>query len=87
MVVCFNAPFDLSRLAIGVGEARGRHYGGFSFPIWTYQHGRQRKDHSWRPRIAVRSLDSRRSLIGFTAVRADDPALRRRAFRGHFLDL
>ena len=36
MIVGFNLPFDLSRLAIGVSPARGAFEGGFSFVLWDY---------------------------------------------------
>ena len=33
LIVGFNLPFDLTRLASGWGEARGRFYGGFSLVL------------------------------------------------------
>jgi hypothetical protein len=87
----FNAPFDISRLAVDSGEARGSFQGGFSFVVWTYRDQRGRiREHTFRPRIAVRSLDGRRALIGFTAGRRGDdepPGIKKKTFRGHFLDL
>ena len=37
MVVGFNLPFDLSRIAIESGEARNNFRGGFSLALWDYQ--------------------------------------------------
>ncbi len=73
-VVGFNLPFDLSRLAIGWGKARGRFYGGISLRLWDVER--------YRPRIAYKTIDSKRALIGFTT-----PADADEKFRGHFLDL
>ncbi len=86
-VVGFNLPFDLSRLAVHAGEARGGNAGGFSFQLWDYQG----KNHQYRPWITIRSLDSKRARIAFTRVGNDDDGdLTERdgtAFRGNFLDL
>lgn len=100
LIVGFNLPFDLSRLACRVGAARGRFAGGFSLALWEYQD----KNGRWhinkhRPRIAIKHIDSKRALIGFTqALEPDDddripPGSRTGrpdpsyGFRGHFLDL
>ncbi len=65
MVVNFNLPFDLTRLAKGWGRARGSFAGGFSFWLWEYQTaGRGRNDDRYRPRIRIKHLDSKRSFIG-----------------------
>ena len=37
LVVGFNLPFDLSRLAVACSPARNRFKGGFSFVLWQYQ--------------------------------------------------
>jgi hypothetical protein len=79
LIVMFNAPFDLSRLAVQATAARADMYGGFSFTVWTDEYGAER---SWRPRLAVKAIDSKRSLKKF----------RRRErgagdFAGHLLDL
>ena len=85
-VVMFNAPFDLSRLAIGYGKARGLYGGGFSLKFWD--------EERFRPRVTYKTIDSKRSLIGFSqpsqidATDFDhDADGRPRAFRGNFLDL
>ncbi len=98
-VVSFNLPFDLSRVAHACGDARGRFEGGFSLALWGYQDTRGVwRESRYRPRVAIKTIDSKRALKGFTRpVRVDkedrapegmpgrpDPAY---AFRGHFLDL
>lgn len=93
VVVAFNMPFDLGRLACEVGLARGRYKGGFSFSFLTYtdDQGIERPDRLV-PRIAVKAWDSKRARIGFTSAwRKRDPkrigAGRKNSWRGHFLDL
>jgi hypothetical protein len=109
-VVCFNSPFDLSRIAWHAGEARtgkgmaarGRYdpyAGGFSFAVWERNQwigGKRESRH--RPRIAIKSIDSKRALKGFRAPyetdtidqipgggeTEPDPEFR---WRGDFLDL
>ncbi len=57
-IVGFNLPFDISRLAIQHGAARGKAMrGGFTFKL------SQRR---WRPAIQIRHLNARASLIQFT---------------------
>jgi hypothetical protein len=84
-VVCFNSPFDLSRIAWHAGEARtgkgiaarGRYdpyAGGFSFAVWERNQrigGKRESRH--RPRIAIKSIDSKRALKGFRAPFETDP--------------
>ena len=78
-IVCFNAPFDFSRIAVDVAEARWDMRGGFSFTIWTDDHGQPAP---FRPRLAVKNLDSKRALKKFRRLERgkDDHA-------GHLLDL
>ncbi|MFE3653339.1 hypothetical protein ACFXO2_37095 [Streptomyces sp. NPDC059152] len=57
-VVGFNLPFDISRIAIDVGAARGFYDGGFSFKLWE-------DNDRWRPRLRVKHLDSKKSFIGW----------------------
>jgi hypothetical protein len=68
LLVGFNLPFDLSRIAGDVAAARGRFAGGFSFGLWFYRDksGRKRR-HQNRPRIGIKHIDSKRALKGFTA--------------------
>jgi hypothetical protein len=100
LLVAFNHPFDLSRIASDSTLARGRYAGGFSLGVWTYvdKNGVERR-HPFRPRISIKHIDSKRALIGFTARQSPDkvdlipegsttgkPEEDYR-FRGHFLDL
>ena len=100
-LICgFNLPFDLSRLACKSSDARDRFTGGFSLTLWEYtdDHGEPRED-KYRPRIAIKHIDSKRALKGFTGrLDPDETDLipegsttgepdRSYGFRGHFLDL
>ena len=105
-VVCFNSPFDLSRLAWQAGETRtykptertDAFEGGFSFAMFSYQRDGQRHESRYRPRVAIKSIDSKRSLKGFRSPECIDdqdlipdgdgkPDRDEWQFRGHFLDL
>ncbi len=100
LLVAFNHPFDLSRIACDVVPARLRFAGGFSLGLRTYkdQNGVVRR-HRYRPRVAIKHIDSKRALIGFTGRLEPDeedliPEGSRTGkpeedyiFRGHFLDL
>jgi hypothetical protein len=100
LVVGFNIPSAISRLAFDCSPARGFYAGGFSFCLWSYKdrRGRERKD-GFRPRVCVKHIDNKRSLIGFTGRNSPDqvdlipegcpsgklqPGYK---FRGHFLDM
>jgi hypothetical protein len=85
--VGFNLPFDLSRLAIKKpSAARGKTMrGGFSFTLSPYY---------WRPRVQVRHLNGRASLMQFAhpPKRRDARGWRKRELeaqqrRGSFIDL
>jgi len=71
LIVGFNLPFDLSRLACDVSPARGRHQGGFSFVLWEYTNPEtgERREHQFRPRIRITQIDSKRSRIDVTQPR------------------
>jgi len=85
-IVGFNLPFDISRLAIRHGSARGKAMrGGFTFKL---------SPHWWRPAIQVRHLNARASLIQFAhpPKRRDPRGQRKRKIaprnrRGSFIDL
>jgi ribosomal protein S14 len=85
-IVGFNLPFDISRLAIRHGSARGKAMrGGFTFKLSQLW---------WRPAIQVRHLNARASLIQFThpPKRRDPRGQRKRQIaprnrRGSFIDL
>jgi hypothetical protein len=100
MIVGFNLPFDLSRLAVSVGSTRDRRFaGGFSFVLWDYigEDG-QSQINKYRPRVSIKHIDSKRALKGFTGTRDPDPVdlipegsptgePEDEKFRGHLLDL
>ncbi len=100
LLVGFNLPFDLSRIACDFTAARGRFAGGFSLGVWSYidKTGCERLD-QFRPRICIKLIDSKRALKGFTARSAPDKSdlisedsetgepEKGYKFRGHFLDL
>ena len=85
-IVGFNLPFDISRLAIKHGAARGKAMrGGFTFKL-------SRK--WWRPAIQIRHLNARASLMQFThpPKPRNSPSQRNRKIaprqrRGSFIDL
>jgi hypothetical protein len=97
--VGFQLHVHLARLAFNTAPARGFFGGGFSLGLWSYfdKHGHERTN-GFRPRICVRYVDRKRSLIGFTARNSPDqedlipegsesgeprPGYR---FPGHFVD-
>jgi lambda repressor-like predicted transcriptional regulator len=101
LVVGFNLPFDLSRLAFDAGAARRDFRGGFSLDLWTYfdkDTGLETSDNN-RPRVVIKHLDSKRALISFRKrmtpdtddlIPDDSPdgkPLEKYGFAGHFLDL
>ena len=100
LLVGFNLPFDLSRLAYDYAPARGRFAGGFSLGLWSYTDKNSREfPHPFRPRIGIKQMDSKRALKGFTARNSPDKVdlipegsltgkpEQGYKFRGHFLDL
>jgi hypothetical protein len=100
LVVGFSLPSDISRLAFDSPPARAFYAGGFSFCLWSYKDGggRERSD-GFRPRVCVKHIDNKRSLIGFTGRKSPDQVdlipegslsgqpQPKYKFRGHFLDL
>ena len=101
LIVGFNLPFDLSRLAVDFGNARDKRFaGGFSLALWDYDdEDGKRQINKYRPRIAIKHIDSKRALKGFTGTLDADPVdlipegsetgepEDEYKFRGHFLDL
>lgn len=84
-IVGFNLPFDLSRIAIDHGPARGSMRGGFTFRLTS-----DTRD----PAIRVKHLSARAALIDFAApAKQETPrGMRRRGLtvrphRGFFIDL
>lgn len=94
-IVGFNIPFDISRLAVGWGKARTDFIkGGFSFALLEFRdkQGHIQQNPLW-PRVAIRTIDSKRSMIEFTSSwgrhkEAARGSLEKRGtnFRGHFAD-
>jgi hypothetical protein len=100
LLCAFNFPFDISRVAFDSTSARGRFAGGFSLGLWSYLDSAGHEHaNAFRPRIAVKQIDSKRALKGFTARHTPDDTDRipegsrtgkpekGYIFRGHFLDL
>ncbi len=100
LLVGFNLPFDLSRIAFDRKPARGRFAGGFSLGLWSYidKMGVERAN-NFRPRVGIKQIDSKRALKGFTARHSPDESdlipedsqtgkpAKGYKFRGHLLDL
>jgi hypothetical protein len=83
IIVGFNLPFDLSRLAIGHSSARGRMKGGFSFQL------SKRID---RPHLRIKHLNGRSAFIDFSgtkteALQDNDDDESRVIERGYFVDV
>lgn len=68
LIVGFNLPFDLSRLAVDVAPARGSFEGGFSFVLWDYLDAAmgEWKENKYRPRLRIQQIDSKRSRYDLT---------------------
>jgi hypothetical protein len=84
-IVGFNLPFDLSRIAIAHGPARGHMRGGFVFELSP-----NRRD----PCVRVKHLDPQAALIDFTKPweQGSPRGMRKRKFevearRGYFVDV
>jgi hypothetical protein len=83
-IVGFNLPFDLSRLAIEVTDARGVNHGGHSFVLAKPKAGTSHRERKHRSRIVIKHRDAKGSFISTTKpMGADDWS----ADRGRFLDL
>jgi hypothetical protein len=100
LLVGFNLPFDLSRIACDFTDARRRFTGGFSLGLLSYTDKQgDEQSNKYRPRIDIKHIDSKRALKGFTGRRNPDntdlipegsPTGKPEEsykFRGHFLDL
>jgi hypothetical protein len=77
-IVCFNAPFDLSRLALEYREAQSKNT-GWSMVMWKYEG----KPDKLKPRLRIKPKDARSAFI---SVAGGDPN-NRVIYRGRFLDL
>lgn len=90
LVVGFNLPFDLSRIAAHAGiPHRGFYRGGFSLALAGRKNpdSGQWQDHPKLPRVRFKTLDSKRSIMGFGSPRFRDRRDPKAGFRGRFLDL
>jgi hypothetical protein len=84
-IVGFKLPFDLSRIAIRHGSARGKTMrGGFTFQL---------SSNPWKPRVQIKHLSARAALIQFTKPRRrfDTRGMRKKGHtvpprRGAFID-
>lgn len=102
-VVCFNWPFDVSRIAHRAGSARNRSKqpsvvdGGFSLLLWPFDLNGNAVQSRYRPSIAIKSIDSKRAFKRFKGPDQIDFVDRipegefepdeEWKFRGNFLDL
>jgi hypothetical protein len=82
VLVFFNAPFDISRLAAGVASARGDFAGGFSFQVMANADGTRKP---YRPDVAVKQIDSKRALKKNRAIESGRSRIE--GYSGHYLDL
>lgn len=98
LIVGFNLPFDLSRFAFDWGESSTPGFpGGFSLALWQRTDGKAEGENKYRPRLVVKSIDSKRALKGFSSTRETDwidriavdgtPPRLVYSHRGHLLDL
>lgn len=88
MMVFFNLPFDISRLAEDYGYARGHMSDGFSFRMFPLHDGIENR---YRRRIKVKHIDSKKSLVswGSSLDGSKDPDMGEHGpgRSGQFLDL
>jgi len=85
LLIGFNLPFDISRIAIDHGPARGSLRGGFTFKLNKYKS---------EPQVRVKHLSARASLMDFAAPgKQETPrGMRKKGMktphhRGYFLDV
>lgn len=91
LVVGFNLPFDLTRIARWAGVGRRENAGAFSLILATYHDpktGEERERFPYYPRVIVRPIDSTKAFINFAKPGAKKSKKKKRfTFRGRFLDL
>jgi hypothetical protein len=78
VIVCFNAPFDLSRLALEYREAQSKNT-GWSMVLWTRKGGSD----VFRPKLRIKPKDSRSAFISLAGGDPNNHVV----YRGRFLDL
>ena len=66
LLIAFNFPFDVSRVACNFTDARRRFAGGFSLNLWSHHKDGSERRHQFRPSICIKHIDSKRALKGFT---------------------
>ncbi len=99
LLVAFNFPFDISRLALDYQPSQGRYLGGFSFVLFQYTDANGvLRPNPYRPAITIKHMDGKRSFKRFTAAidRDTEDKIPEGAaipkpddhyiFRGHMLD-
>jgi hypothetical protein len=85
-LVGFNLLFDLGRLARYWAPAKGDYRGGFSLGFaGRYDAAGKWHDTKYRPRITLRAIDPRRTLLRWAGQIRNDPD--RQRGRGRFVDL
>jgi hypothetical protein len=99
LLVAFNFPFDISRIACDFTAARRRFTGGFSLDLWSHLTDDGEQNNRYRPSICIKHIDGKRALKGFTGRKEPDAEDRipegsttgkpemDYTFRGNFLDL
>ena len=99
MIVGFNLPFDLSRIALDCRPARDRFLGGFSLKMAEYTDKKtgERREHPFRRRIRIKHVNSKMAFIEFDQPSEletwdqrstkGNPRKPEQPFVGHFLDL
>ncbi len=90
LIVGYNLAFDLTRLAVGVGESRHPMFlGGFSVAMFEWEHQGRRYENGHRPRFRMKVLDSKRTLLGVGRRRGARPEERQQPLEalGRLLDL
>jgi hypothetical protein len=80
VIVCFNTPFDLSRLAQEYRGARNKGT-GWSMVMWKYEGDPDKRKP--RPNLRIKPKDSRSAFISLAGGEPDN----RVEYRGRFLDL
>lgn len=100
LIVNFNLPFDLTRVAFDVGEGRGAHAEAYSCTMFSWLDKRtgERRPNRFQPRLILKCDGRTRAFIKFAVpdaydapqsekVRSSDGATIKRPFQGRFLDL
>ena len=76
-IVCFNAPFDLSRLPLEYRIARNKNT-GWSMVLW-----KERAKQQFKPKLRIKPKDSRAAFISLAGGEPTNRAI----YAGRFLDL